>query len=116
MSEHEHPIPEGDEHLVETTDEDGKVHYFEPIEELEVDGARYALLIYRGMADGEGSIVKEVESNNGHGHDEEVVLMRVQYDDDGAVFEAIEDDAEFQKVLDYIDTLEDEEEDEDDLS
>jgi uncharacterized protein YrzB (UPF0473 family) len=83
--------------IIETTDENGKVHIFERVEEIEVDGNAYALLVYRG---GEDEPVPE-------GADEEVVVMRVTKDPDGTdVFEQIEDEAEFEKVLAFIDTLE----------
>jgi uncharacterized protein YrzB (UPF0473 family) len=83
--------------IIETTDENGKVHIFERVEEVEVEGNTYALLVYRG---GEDEPLPE-------GADEEVVVMRVSKDPDGTdVFEQIEDEAEFDKVLAYIDTLE----------
>ena len=82
--------------IIETTDENGKVHIFERVEEVEVEGNTYALLVYRG---GEDEPLPE-------GADEEVVVMRVSKDPDGTdVFEQIEDEAEFDKVLAHIDTL-----------
>ena len=42
--------------------------------------------------------------------EEEVVVMRITADADGTeVFEAIEDDAEFEKIVSHIDSLSDEE-------
>jgi uncharacterized protein YrzB (UPF0473 family) len=83
--------------IIETTDEDGKVHIFERVEEIEVDGKPYALLVYQGNEDDEAPP---------EGHDEEIVVMRVSKDPDGTdVFEQIDDEAEFEKVLSYIESL-----------
>jgi uncharacterized protein YrzB (UPF0473 family) len=84
--------------IIETTDENGQVHIFERVDEIEVDGRPYALLVYRG-AEGE---------SQPEGHDEEVVVMRVSQDPDGTdVFEQIEDEAEFEKVLKFIEAMDD---------
>ncbi|MEB3246201.1 MAG: hypothetical protein VKJ06_09505 [Vampirovibrionales bacterium] len=116
--------PDEDIELVETTDEAGLVHYFEKVEEVDFEGQRYALLIYRGNeqdgfkgADdaekpehvhGEGCSHEHDDAEGGY--DEEVVLMRVIVEDGTDVYEAIEDDDEFNKVLTYIENLEDDEE------
>ena len=39
--------------VVETTDENGVVHYFERIDEMEIDGQAYALLLYQGTEEDE---------------------------------------------------------------
>ena len=88
--------------IIETTDEDGQVHIFEKISELEVDGQEYALLIYKG-----NSFDGEAEEKKDEGYEEEVVVMKISYEDGQEVFEAIEDEAEFEKVVAYIDSLED---------
>ncbi len=93
--------------IIETTDEEGNVHVFEKVDEYEFEGKRYALLIYQGGDDAdEGD--DEAESTNGNGngsdegYDEEVVVMRVVHEEDGDVFEAIEDEGEFERVVQYI--------------
>jgi uncharacterized protein YrzB (UPF0473 family) len=82
--------------IIETTDEDGKVHIFERVEEIEVDGNAYALLVYQGSED----------EKPPEGYDEEIVVMKISKDPDGTdVFEQIEDEAEFERVLNYIESL-----------
>jgi Protein of unknown function (DUF1292) len=79
--------------VVETTDENGVVHYFERIDEMEVDGQAYALLLYQGTEE------DEAPEDGEEGYDEEFVLMKVIKDADGTpVYEYIEDEAEFNKV------------------
>jgi uncharacterized protein YrzB (UPF0473 family) len=91
--------------IIETTDEEGNVHIFERVEEVEIEGQLYALLLYQGA---ENEPPRE-------GYDEEVVVMKVGKDPDGTdVFEQIEDEAEFEKVIAHIESLtESEAEDED---
>jgi hypothetical protein len=93
--------------IVETTDEDGQVHIFEKIDEYELDGKRYALLIYQG-----GEEDEEKEESAEEGYEEEVVVMRVVHEPDGDVFEAIEDEAEFERVVKYIEEAGAEDDDE----
>lgn len=90
--------------IIETTDEDGKVHVFEKISELELDGQEYALLIYKGNGEDEAPEAAE-------GEDEEVVVMRISYEDGMEVYEAIEDEAEFERVIAAIEELDDEDDD-----
>ena len=45
--------------------------------------------------------------------DENIVLMKLLKEDDGYSFETIEDDDEFERVSEYIESLEDEIDDED---
>lgn len=89
--------------IIETTDEDGQVHVFEKVSELEVDGQDYALLIYKGS--GEDG---DVETDEDGGHDEEVVVMRISQEDGLEVYEAIEDEAEFERVVAFIENMDDE--------
>jgi len=88
--------------IIETTDEEGQVHIFEKISELEIDGQEYALLIYKG------NNADEAEKPQEEGYEEEVVVMKISYDDGQEVYEAIEDEEEFNKVVAFIDTMEDE--------
>ena len=84
--------------LIETVDEDGNVINFELFDIVEVDNQEYALLL---PAD------EEEDSE-----DSEIVLMSLTKDGEDYLFETIEDDEEFNKVEEYIKTLEDEEDEE----
>lgn len=84
--------------LIETVDEEGNVINFELFDIIEVEGQEYALLL---PADA------EEDSEEG-----EIVLMRLTKDGEDYLFETIEDDDEFNKVEEYIKTLEDEEDEE----
>lgn len=89
MTNHE----EIEEQLIETIDEEGNVINFELIDIIEMDGQEYGLLLPKEDEDSE--------------EEKEVVLMRLTKEGEEYVFEMIEDDDEFNKVVDYIDTLED---------
>jgi hypothetical protein len=89
--------------IIETTDEDGQIHIFEKVSELEVGGQDYALLIYKGTGDEEGADVEKEE-----GHDEEVVVMRISQEEGLEVYEAIEDETEFERVVAFIENMDDE--------
>ncbi|WP_303674472.1 DUF1292 domain-containing protein [Vampirovibrio chlorellavorus] len=95
--------------IIETTDEDGQVHVFEKVSELEVDGQEYALLIYKGNQPDELDEEAEEGAESEEGYEEEVVVMRISYEDGQEVYEAIEDEAEFEKVVAFIDNMDDEE-------
>jgi hypothetical protein len=97
---------------IETTDEHGDVHFFEKIDEIEFEGQQYALLIYQGRGSEEGGPKQPEEGEEGY--EEEIVVMKISYEDDAEVFEAIEDEDEFERVVQYIEKLADEAEDEDD--
>jgi uncharacterized protein YrzB (UPF0473 family) len=89
--------------IIETADEDGTVHIFEKIQELEVEGQDYALLIYKGS---------EYKEETPEDEEEEVVVMRLSYEDGQEVFEAIEDEAEFERVVAYIENMEEDDDSE----
>lgn len=92
MTNHE----EIEEQLIETIDEEGNVINFELIDIIEMDGQEYGLLLPKDDEESE--------------EEKEVVLMRLTKEGEEYVFEMIEDDEEFNKVVDYIDTLENSEE------
>ena len=46
-------------------------------------------------------------------NDEDIVVMRLLKDDEGYSFETIEDDEEFERVAEFIESIEDEIDDED---
>ena len=85
---------EEEKQLIETVDEEGNIVKFELFDIVEVDDQEYALLL-------------PAESDL---EDEEVVLMRLTKDGEDYLFEAIEDDEEFDRVSEYIENLTDEEE------
>ncbi len=94
--------------FIETTDEDGQVHVFEKIDEYDVDGKRYALLIYQAEDDVESPSAngngeqKASDDDDDDGYNEEVVVMRIAQEEGAQVFEAIEDEDEFQRVVKTI--------------
>jgi uncharacterized protein YrzB (UPF0473 family) len=75
--------------VIETVDEDGNVVKFELFDIVEVEEKEYALLLP----------VENSEEN------EEIVLMRLTKEGEEYLFEAIEDDEEFNKVSEYIESL-----------
>ncbi len=79
------------EQIIETIDENGNVIKFELYDIVEVDKQEYALLLPTDES-------------------EEVLVMRLSQDGEDYIFESIDDDAEFNKVAEYIESLEEEEE------
>lgn len=90
--EHEHEHDEMEEQLIETIDEEGNVINFELIDIVEMDGQEYGLLLPK-------------EENDDSEEEKEVVLMRLTKEGDEYVFEMIEDDEEFNKVVEFINSL-----------
>lgn len=82
--------------IIETVDEDGNVVKFELYDIVEVDEQEYALLL--PTEDDEDS--------------DEVVLMRISKDGEEYMFETIDNDEEFDKVANYVESMQDEDEDE----
>jgi len=78
--------------IIETVDEEGNPVKFELYNIVEFEGKDYALLLPKNE---DGS--------------EELVLMEIIKDGEDYSFETIEDDEEFEKVSEYIESLEDEE-------
>ena len=81
--------------IIETIDENGNTVKFELFDIIEVEGQEYALLTNPEIED-----------------DENIVLMKLLKEDDGYSFETIEDDDEFERVSEYIENLDTEDEDE----
>jgi len=84
--------------LIETIDEDGNVINFELYDIVEVDGKEYALLL--------------PAEDNEESDEAEIVIMRLTKDGEDYIFETIESDDEFNKVAAYVESLEDEDEEE----
>ena len=84
--------------IIEITDEDGNVIKCELYDIVEVEGKQYAVLAEAGANEDET----------------ELVLMRMveNGDSDEVFFETIDDDDEFEKVQEYIESLAEEEIDE----
>ncbi len=78
--------------IIETIDEEGNPVKFELYNIIEFEGKDYALL-------------RPLESED----TEELVLMEIVADGEEYSFETIEDDEEFERVSEYIESLEDEE-------
>ncbi|MBO7672699.1 DUF1292 domain-containing protein [bacterium] len=78
--------------VIETIDENGNSIKFELFNMISFEGKDYALLL---------PVDKE--------QSEELVLMEILKDGEDYSFASIEDDEEFERVSDYIESLEDEE-------
>ncbi len=94
MAKHEHDLEDLEEQMIETVDEEGNVINFQLIDIIEMEGKEYALLLPQ-------------ENDDSQEEEKEVVLMRLIKEGEEYTFEMIEDDDEFNKVVDYIDTLDD---------
>ncbi|HNW25964.1 MAG TPA: DUF1292 domain-containing protein [Candidatus Gastranaerophilaceae bacterium] len=75
--------------IIETIDEEGKIIKFELFDIVEFEDKEYALLL---------------PAQNPK-DDDEVVLMRLKQDGEDYLFEAIESDEEFDKVAEFIESL-----------
>lgn len=84
-----------EDQIIETVDENGNVVKFELYDIVEVDEKEYALLLPTDEEDAD-----------------EVVLMKITKDGEEYLFETIDDDDEFEKVAQYVENMEDEEEEE----
>ena len=77
--------------IIETVDEEGNLIKFELFDIIDFEEKEYALLL-------------PVEKSEDEAEDE-IVLMRLKKDGEDYLFEAIEDDDEFDRVSEYIDKL-----------
>ncbi len=91
---------ENEQQLIETIDDEGNVINFELIDIVDMDGQEYGLLLPH-----------DDKKNDDSDEEKEVVLMRLTKEGEEYIFEMIEDDEEFNKVVDYIDSLDEIEED-----
>ncbi len=82
-----------EEQIIETVDENGNIVKFELFDIVEVDEKEYALLLPVGEEEAE-----------------EVVLMKITKDGEEYLFETIDDDEEFEKVAEYVENMDDEDE------
>lgn len=93
MTKHNPELEDLEDQMIETVDEEGNIINFQVIDFIETDGKEYALLLPQENDDSE--------------EDKEVVLMRLTKEGEEYSFEMIEDDDEFNRVLDYINALDD---------
>ena len=91
-------MAEEEQNYVEILDEEGNVTKCEIYDVIDFEGKTYAMLLP----------IDEDESNE----DSEVIVMEYVEEGDDGYFQNIEDDNEFQKVCEYIQSLEDEEDEE----
>ncbi len=86
--------------IVETVDEDGNVVSFELYDIIELEEQEYALLLPIDDDD-------DQDSEEG-----ELVIMRLTQDGEEYIFETIDSDDEFNKVAEYIESMDEEDEEE----
>ena len=85
-----------EDNIIETIDEDGEVIKFELFDVIEFEEKEYALLLPVGVEVNEDS------------DESEMVLMRLVKDGEDYSFETIDDEEEFERVSDYLESIEDE--------
>ena len=89
-----------EQQIIELIDEDGEPNQFELIDIVEFEGKEYGLLL---------PVNDEDETLIDNDEEKEVVLMRLNKIMDEYVFETIDDEDEFQKVAEYINSFDSEE-------
>ena len=98
--------------IIRTQDENGEIYSFELIDVVEFNGQEYGLLIHVDEEGEEGKEPKAAckceECDDDEEEDDEVVIMRLNKEDDSYVFETIEDDEEFNNLIEYLEAEEDE--------
>lgn len=85
--------------IIKTQDENGQIHNFELIDIMELEGQEYGLLVY---------LDEENQAENEE-QEEEVVVMKLNREDESYTFETIEDDKEFEKIVSFLETEAEEE-------
>lgn len=85
-----------EDNIIETIDEDGEVIKFELFDVIEFEEKEFALLLPVGV---------EVDEDS---DESEMVLMRLVKDGEDYSFETIDDEEEFERVSDYLESIEDE--------
>ncbi len=89
-----------EDRLIETIDENGNVITFELYDIVEVDEQEYALLLPTD------------DEEDADDEDAEIVLMRLSKNGEDYLFETIEDDDEFNRVAAYVESLDEDIEEE----
>ncbi len=80
------------DNIIETVDEHGQHVKFELVDIVEVDEVEYGLLYP----------VEGFDPAHPEKPGDKVIIMRLKKDGEDFIFEKIEDDAEFDKVADYV--------------
>ncbi|MCD8378426.1 MAG: DUF1292 domain-containing protein [Candidatus Gastranaerophilales bacterium] len=84
--------------IIETVDEEGVKFRFQLFDIVEFEEKEYALLL------------PVEEEDDDEDDDTEIVLMRLTKEGDEYTFETIDDEEEFERISEYIETLEYDEE------
>ena len=92
---------EQDETLITLEGDDGLSYSCQLIDVFEFEKQEYALLLKITEA-GKGSATKAKEEEPGEGS---LVVMRLMQRDDQCIFQTIEDDQEFERVIAYVEEL-----------
>lgn len=87
--------------IIKTTDENGNTHTFKLIEIIEVKKKEYGLFEYLDPE-------KPNKTFKTKDEEAELIVMRIKSKQGESVFEVIEDENEFEQVMEYIDLHEDE--------
>ena len=85
--------------FVTLTDEDGVEQTFQLVQTVEVDGKQYGVLV---AADEDMEETGEEADEEDEG---DILILRVTEENGEEYFEEIEDDAEFQKVVKYLELM-----------
>jgi putative holliday junction resolvase len=101
--------------IIKTQDENGEIHNFELIDVINVDEQEYGLLIH--LDEDEKHCACGCECTDEEDEEDEVIIMRLSKQDDAYTFESIENDEEFDRVVNYLENesdfiFEDDEEEE----
>lgn len=86
--------------FIKTTDEHGKTHTFKLVEIIEYNENEYGLFKYVDPTTIKGKFKNQ--------DDDEIIVMRILSQNDESFFEVIEDEKEFNEIIDYIEEIEDE--------
>jgi len=88
-------MPDLEDDIIETFDENGEVVKFKLFDVIEYENEDYAILI--------------PIDDDSYDDEPEMVLMHLLQEGDEYTLESIDDEEKFEKIVEYIDSLEDEE-------
>ncbi len=92
---------EEDETLITLEGDDGNAYACQLIDVFEFEKQEYALLLKMPEA-GQAPLPSPPEGEQGEGS---LIVMRLTQRDDQCIFQTIEDDKEFERVISYIEEL-----------
>lgn len=107
MPEHDHALDssadmeETEALFVTLTDEDGEEETFQLVQTVEVDGRQYGVLVSADADMDENAPDEETDSED----EGDILILRVTQENGEEYFEEIEDDAEFQKVVQHLESM-----------